>query len=158
MISELNPAELLRKIAHLERAQELSSTGSWEWDIVSGDITWTDQIYRIFGLPPGAFRPTYLAFLERVHPDDRELVDRAVGRAIEGRGVYDIQHRIVLPDTRLRIVQEQGRAEYGEDGQAIRMLGAVQDVTELRNAEAALRQNESNYKSGGFYVLAVCAS
>ena len=142
MISELNPAELLRKIAHLERAQELSSTGSWEWDIVSGDITWTDQIYRIFGLPPGAFRPTYLAFLERVHPDDRELVDRAVGRAIEGRGVYDIQHRIVLPDTRLRIVQEQGRAEYGEDGQAIRMLGAVQDVTELRNAEAALRQNE----------------
>ncbi len=142
MIAEPTQVELLKKVAHLERAQELSSTGSWEWDIVSDDIVWTDQIYRIFGLPPGVFRPSYPAFLERIHPEDRELVDSAVRRAIEGRAVYDIHHRIVLPDGSLRIVHEQGQAEYGDDGQALRMLGAVQDVTDLRNAEAALRQSQ----------------
>ncbi|HEX5379510.1 MAG TPA: ATP-binding protein [Phenylobacterium sp.] len=127
-------------IQHFDRAQRLSSTGSWEWDIVTNDIIWSPQIFRTFGLAPDVFKPTYPAFLERVHPDDRALVAARVQRAIDGVEAYDLDHRIVLPDGSVRIVHEQGEVEYAPDGRAMRLLGAVQDVTDLRDMEAASRR------------------
>jgi PAS domain S-box-containing protein len=144
MASALNDSEADRDklISHLERAQRLSDTGSWEWDIVTDQIVWSTQIYRIFGLAPHIFAPTYPAFLERVHPDDRALVERRVQDAIAGREQYDLDHQIVLPDGNVRIVHERGEVEYALDGRAIRMLGAVQDVTPLRVAERASRRSQ----------------
>ncbi|MDP1965749.1 MAG: PAS domain-containing protein, partial [Reyranella sp.] len=85
-------------LRRLDRAQALSNTGCWEWDILTDDLTWSDEIFRIFGLTPGAFRPSYPAFLEQVHPDDRTLVEQAVQRAVEDGADYDINHRILRPD------------------------------------------------------------
>lgn len=144
MASALNDpvADREKLIGHLERAQRLSDTGSWEWDIVTGEIVWSAQIYRVFGLAPHVFAPTYPAFLERVHPDDRPLVERRVQDAIDGLEPYDLDHRIVLPDGSVRIVHERGEVEYATDGRAMRMLGAVQDVTPLRAAERASRRSQ----------------
>lgn len=128
-------------IQHFDRAQRLSNAGSWEWDMVTDVIVWSAHIYRIFGLRPYEFQPTYPAFLARVHPDDRDLVEGRVQRAIEGIEPYDIEHRIVLPDGAIRLVREIGEVEYAEDGRPLKMLGAVQDITELRVIETASRRN-----------------
>ena len=137
----LRIAALEARIDHLDRAQRLANTGSWEWNIATNGLTWSDQIFRIFGLEPGAIDPTYPAFLERVHPDDRALVETRVNRALERIEDYDLDHRIVLSDGEVRTVQETGVVEFGADGNPTRMLGAVRDVTDLRAAEASSRRS-----------------
>src|SRR3990167_7619548 len=127
-------------IQHFDRAQRLSNAGSWEWDVTTDVLIWSAQIYRIFGLRPYEFAPTYPAFLARVHPDDRDLVEERVQRAIDGVEPYEIEHRIVLPDGALRIVRETGEVEFADGGRALKMLGSVQDVTEFRALEAASRR------------------
>ncbi len=128
-------------LAHLERAQRLSATGSWEWDIASGDIIWSDQIFRIFGRDPAGFVPSYEAFLGCIHPEDRDLVTTAVDRALDGEP-YRIEHRVVRPGGEVRWVVEQGELMRGADGQPAGMLGAVQDITDLRTLQAAARRSQ----------------
>jgi PAS domain S-box-containing protein len=137
--SETDPASLIQ---HLDRTQRLANTGSWEWDIGSNEIVWSAQVFRIYGLSPHVFAPTYPAFLERIHPHDRALVERQLQRAIEGTEHYDLDHRIVLPDGNMRIVHEQGEVMYSPDGRALKMLGAVKDVTHARAAEVASRRSQ----------------
>ncbi|MFZ5719544.1 MAG: PAS domain S-box protein [Pseudomonadota bacterium] len=134
------PYEALVK--HFERAQRLSNSGSWEWDIGSNIIVWSTQIYAIFGLSPDGFTPTYPAFLERVHPDDRAAVEAGVQRALEGVEDYALDHRIVRPDGEVRVVREQAEIERDADGRPVRMIGAVLDVTSIRATEAAARHSE----------------
>lgn len=129
-------------VQHFDRAQQLANAGSWEWDIVTNDLIWSPQIFRIFGLAPNAFVPTYPAFLDRVHPDDRHLVENGVADAIEGTRDYETDHRIVLPDGSVRTVHERGEVEISPDGRPIRMLGAVQDVTEARAVAEAARRSQ----------------
>ena len=127
---------------HFERAQALSNTGSWEWDIGSGDIIWSSQIYRIFGQDPSVFAPSYAGFLECVHPQDRAAVAAAVDAALAGGPAYRIEHRVVRPDGAVRIVLEQGEVVRDAHGRAQRMVGAVQDVTDLKHLETASRRSQ----------------
>ena len=129
-------------LAHLDRAQRLSNTGSWEWDIISNRILWSPQIFRIFGLVPNQFQPSYPAFLARVHPDDRQTVEERVRRALAGLEDYALDHRIVLPDGQIRMVHEEGEVRRDADGRPVSMFGAVQDVTQLRAAEAASSRSQ----------------
>jgi len=130
---------LKRSEASLANAQRIAHLGNWDWDIVGNDLRWSDEIYRIFGLSPHEFGATYEAFLESVHPDDREFVKRSVDMALyEGRP-YSIDHRIVLPDGTVRIVHEQAEVTYDEKGRPVRMSGTVQDITEFRRLEEELR-------------------
>ena len=125
----------------LEQAQRIAHVGHWEWDIVTNDLAWSDEIYRIFGLQPQEFAATYPAFLEYIHPEDREAVEAAVGRAVAGDEEYDIKHRIVRPDGTIRAVHESGIITWSEDGRPLRMLGVVNDITEQVQAERALSEN-----------------
>jgi PAS domain S-box-containing protein len=127
--------------SHVNRAQSLSRTGSWDWNIASNALAWSDEIYRIFGLTPRVFDASYPAFLDRIHPDDRACVEAAVCRAIEDDADYDIEHRIVRPDGEIRFVHERAEVERAVDGSPLRMLGAVQDVTELRQLERSVTRN-----------------
>ncbi|RAK66371.1 ATP-binding protein [Phenylobacterium kunshanense] len=137
------PYELMSlRLQHFERAQVVTNTGSWEWDIPTNGLIWSDQIYRIFGLEPHVFEPTYPRFLARVHPDDRPLVEGAVQKALAREADYAIDHRIVLPDGSIRTVHELGLVEFDESGAPVRMTGAVTDVTERREAEAAHRETQ----------------
>lgn len=136
------PRETLEGLVeHLDRAQRLANAGSWHWDIDTNRILWSPQIFRMFGLKPFQFSPSYPAFLERVHPEDRDFVAESVRRAIEGGENYKLDHRIVLPNGEVRVVHEQAEVERAPDGRPVGMLGAVQDVTELRAAETASRRN-----------------
>lgn len=115
---------------HLKQAQQLGNMGSWEWDILSGEISWTDHIYRIFGLQPQQTIPSYDGFLKRVHPDDQTLVSDAVTNALENHDDYDIEHRIITPDGIIRHVHQIGSIEFNKDNRAVRMIGSLIDISE----------------------------
>ncbi|MBT5775623.1 MAG: PAS domain-containing protein [Dehalococcoidia bacterium] len=127
----------------LEQAQRIAHVGHWEWDIVTNDLAWSDEIYRIFGLQPQEFDATYPAFLEYIHPDDRPAVEAAVGRAVAGQEPYAVDHRVVHPDGTIRFVHESGLITWSDEGQPLRMLGVVNDITDRVEAERALNENNS---------------
>jgi PAS domain S-box-containing protein len=104
-------------------------------------LHWSDEIYRIFGLSPQQFGATYEAFLDSVHPDDREFVKRAVHEALFESKPYSIDHRIILPDGTIRIVHEQAEITFNEAGKPIRMIGTVQDLTDSKKAEDELKKS-----------------
>ena len=125
--------------ARLAEVQRIAHLGHWDWNIVTNDLYWSDEIYRIFGLEPQEFVGTYPAFMERIHPDDRDLVQTSVNQALEGLP-YDIDHRIIQLDGTERIVHEEGEVLCDADGNPIRMLGIVQDITERKKREQAMQQ------------------
>jgi diguanylate cyclase (GGDEF)-like protein/PAS domain S-box-containing protein len=133
--------EALRKSeASLAKAQQIAHLGNWEWDVVRNEAYWSDEVYRIFGLAPQSFVPTCETFLNYVHPDDREFVKKSIHDALYGGRPYNIDHRIVLPDSSARIVHEHGEVIADNNGRAIRMTGIVQDITERKWIEDALKR------------------
>ncbi len=135
-------AKIRRSEQSLAEAQRVARLGSWDWNIENGSLYWSDEIYRIFGLTPQAFGATYEAFLERVHPDDREAVIEAVNRAIGPERIpYGIDHRIIRPDGEIRIVHEQAEVHRNDAGEATHMIGTVQDITERKLAEEELEKH-----------------
>ena len=120
----------------LRRAQAMSNTGSWTLDIAADRLAWSDQTYRIFGLPPG--QPMTLGeFLARVHPDDQALVENAWRAALAG-APYDLEHR-VLADGAVKWVRERAEISLGEDGAPRYGLGTVQDISERKRLEEIQR-------------------
>src|SRR4030067_972078 len=108
-------------------------------NIINNTLYWSDEIYRIFDLPPQEFGATYEAFLNFVHPDDREFLQRSVDEALHEKKPYAIDHRIVLPDGKIRIAHEHAEVVWDQSGRALRMTGTVQDVTEHKEAEDELK-------------------
>lgn len=125
-----------RSEASLNRAQAVAHVGSWSLDLPRDELLWSDEAYRIFGIPAGT-PMTYEKFMDKVHPEDREAVKAAWAGALE-RGPYDIEHRVLL-DGRVKWVRERAEVEFGSDGRALRGVGTVQDVTELKRAEDEIR-------------------
>jgi PAS domain S-box-containing protein len=144
IINSLGRVRAMLRLRHSEAslaaAQHIAHLGNWDWNIVTGELAWSDEIYRIFGLAPQQFGATYDAFLQTVHPDDREAVIGAVNRAVADEQDYAIDHRIVRPDGSERIVHEIGEVRFSETGEALRMIGTVQDVTELRQSQREMQR------------------
>jgi PAS domain S-box-containing protein len=126
----------------LNRAQEIAHIGGWELDLLNNRLSWSDEVYRIFGLQPQEFTATYEAFLEGVHPDDRPMVDAAYSSSVrEGKDAYEIEHRIVRKsDGAVRFVHEKCEHIRDESGRIVRSLGMVHDITERKMAEESLRE------------------
>ncbi len=116
-------------------AQKVANVGSWDWNIQTGDLHWSEQIEPMFGFENGKFGATYKAFLECVHPEDRQIVIDSVNVCIEKQKDYAIEHRIVWPDGTVRWVSETGNVFRDVKGKAIRMMGIVQDITDRKRAE-----------------------
>ena len=133
--------------AKLAEAQQLARLGSWEWVIAEDRVTWSDELYRICGLrpEPGAVH-TYAEHLERVHPDDRLRIARAIETAVAERRAWSIDHRIVRPDGDVRKVHARGEVVVDASGAALSVHGTCQDVTESRRVEDALRAAEQLFR------------
>ncbi|HSG98778.1 MAG TPA: PAS domain-containing protein, partial [candidate division Zixibacteria bacterium] len=121
-------------------AQRVGNIGFWDWDIANGNLYWSDEIYRIFGLSRQSFGATYEAFLNSVHPEDREFVTGAVDAAVYDNRDYRIDHRIVLPSGGVRHVHEQGEVYRDGRGVPVRMIGIVQDITDSVQAREQLAE------------------
>lgn len=121
-------------------AQTAGNIGSWDWNIVTGKLIWSERIEPMFGFAKGRFGGTYEAFLESVHPDDRQFVMDSVDACVEQNQGYRIAHRIVWPDGTVRWVSETGDVVRDPGGKAVRMLGVVQDITERKQAEREIRK------------------
>jgi PAS domain S-box-containing protein len=139
-------AKLEEQRVHLLEAQRLANLGSWSWDVASGRVTWSRQIYEIYGAKPADFAGTYHDYIERVHPDDRERVRATIAAALAAGGPFRIDERIVRPNGDIRHLQTSGEVVKNERGEAVRMLGICQDVTDRRSSEQALRKSEQQYR------------
>ncbi|MDP1829323.1 MAG: PAS domain S-box protein [Archangium sp.] len=133
---------LQRSTTQLKTAQRVARIGSWELDLTTRSLHWSDEIFRIFELEPGEFAASYEAFLERVHPEDRAWVDSAYAAAVRERTAYDLTHRLLMADGRVKHVREVAETFYGHHGKPLRSVGTVQDVTEQRSAELGLQDRE----------------
>ncbi|MGW8161601.1 MAG: PAS domain S-box protein, partial [Desulfobulbales bacterium] len=128
---------LLESEKRLQRAQRIAHLGSWELDTINNVLTWSDEVYRIFGLEPQSFVPCYEDFLEAVHPEDRERVHKIYIDSIRERSEnYEVEHRIIQKSTgRIRYVHEKCEHRRDETGKIIRSAGMVHDITERKVAE-----------------------
>ena len=133
--------ELLKSESRLSEAQRVAHLGNWDWNIQTNQLYWSDEIYHIFGLSALQFSATYDAFLDSVHPEDRESVKKAVNEALYEKKPFSIDHRIVLPDGSVRTVQEQAEVMFNESGKPVRMLGIVLDITDRKKAEDDLKDS-----------------
>jgi PAS domain S-box-containing protein len=126
----------------LSRAQEIAHLGSWELDLLADQLTWSDEVYRIFGWQPQEFGATYKAFLETVHPDDRAAVDEAHSCSIrEGRDMYEMEYRIARRLSReVRTIHQKCELFRDDNGQTVRSVGMLHDITERKKAERELQQ------------------
>lgn len=124
----------------LAEAQAIAHVGSWEWDIPSDVVLWSDELYRIYGLPPQELMITYREFLERVHPEDLERVESLVAQAYQEHRPLSFEHRIVQPDGTVRMLQARCKVILDETGQPIKMIGTGLDITERKEIEAQIQQ------------------
>ncbi len=138
-IMERQQAEeaLRRSEALLSESQKIAHLGSWEFDLAANHLTWSDEVYRIFGLRAEEFAATYEAFLECVHPDDRAAVDAAyVSLVRDGKDIFEFEHRVIRKDTgQVRHVHEKCIHARDASGNIVRLIGMVLDVTERKRAE-----------------------
>ncbi|MEQ9103538.1 MAG: PAS domain S-box protein [Rhodothermales bacterium] len=139
--------ERLRKSESLmARAQRIAQLGSWELDMVAGELSWSEEVYRIFGLTPDAFGATFEAFLATVHPDDRAMMLKAQDAALHGEIALDIEHRIVRPDGSMRWVHELGELELDHAGTPVRLTGTVRDITDRKWSEESVAALEARLR------------
>ncbi len=129
---------LRESTARLKEAEHQVNLGHWELDLVNDVLIWSDEIYQIFEIDPDKFGASYEAFIETIHPDDRDRVNTNYTDSVKNKTQYSIDHRLLLKDGRIKHVHEQCDTYYDERGNPIRSLGTVQDITERVLAEERL--------------------
>jgi len=134
--------ELRDSRRRLQEAQRIAHIGHWEWDIVSDTITWSREVYSICGIHADVTEKDYESFLEIVHPDDRDHINDVVQESLKSGELQSVDHRIIHPDGSEYQVQQQGEVEYNDSGQPIRIMGTIQDITQRKRDEEAIRARE----------------
>jgi PAS domain S-box-containing protein len=124
----------------LAEAQRTAHVGHWEWDVVRDKVSWSAELYRIFGLSPDTPQITYEDFLACVHPDDAAYTQQEVANAYQNGRSFDHFHRIIRPDGSMRVLHARGRPIYDHAGRIVKLYGTAQDMTELKETELTLAQ------------------
>jgi len=136
-------AELQQSEAKHKEAQRIAHIGHWELDLTANKLYWSDEVYRIFNIQPEQFNGTYEAFLDLVHPDDRDMVDKAFTSSVKNHTPYDLTYRLKLNDGQIKYVHVLGETFYNDAGQPVRAIGTGQDITEIiRKEQEIIRYNK----------------
>jgi hypothetical protein len=143
---KLAEQELEAHKERLRRGQIFANVGTWDWQIQTGDLYWSERIAPLFGYAEGELETSYDNFLAAVHPDDRQAVVDAVGSCVAHDTPYEIEHRVVWPDGTVRWLLERGAVVRGADGKPLHMLGVVQDIDDRKRAEMALAEREQQLR------------
>lgn len=138
--------ELINERSRLVTAQAVAKIGSWETNSTSLEVIWSAETYRIFEKNPDAFQPTHARFLEMVHPDDRAAVDRAFHDSLCLTTPCSIEHRIIMPDGRIKVLEERWQVIFDSEQKPVRVSGTCQDITERKFAEQAIRDSEERFR------------
>lgn len=146
LVSQLRREDALRKnqAAYLAEAQQLSNTGSFGWNVASGELSWSDETFRIFDLAP-TLPPSLDIALKRTHPDDLDVVREALDRAANERDDFSHEHRLILTDGSIRHIRVVARGTTDEQGR-FQFIGAVMDITAQKKATAELERSEQRYR------------
>jgi len=124
----------------LAEAQRISQLGSWELDLTTDTLLWSDEIYRIFEIDREQFGATYEAFLDAIHPEDREMVNQAYTSSLENKVPYVVEHRLLMRDGRIKFVHERCETDFDANGHPLRSRGTVQDISGRRLAEEEVKK------------------
>ena len=126
-------------VASLSEAQSIASLGSWAWNIETGEVSWSDEQYRIHGVESRDRARTYRTILDSIHPDDRDRVSAAISAALAGKKPYDAEFRIVHSNGDIRFVHAQGLVHRNAEGKPELIVGTALDITERKQAEEAIK-------------------
>jgi len=148
MVSEITERKRVEALIQLGEqqladAQRVAHLGSWEWDVVTDQLSWSDELYRIFGLEPGELVPTYAGYLAQLHPDDVDTVNAFVGTAMHGGGRYEFEHRIVRKNGEIGWIRSRGEVVFDEAGTPLRLHGTGLDITASKRTEEALQHSSA---------------
>ncbi len=148
-ITERKQAEdALRKSEFiLTEAQRLANIGSWEWDVEEGVITWSDELFRIMGIDPQSITLHYDSVFDYVHPEDVAAIKDALADTVERHDIFYMEYRIIRPSGEIRTVHGQAEVNVGEHDVVRRIMGTVQDITERKQVEVALRSSEERFRA-----------
>ena len=127
-----------------EHAQHMAKIGRWKLDIPNEKLEWSLGVYNIFELDPNEFSASYDGFLNAIHPDDRDRVNQAYTHSLQTRQPYEIHHRLVMKDGRIKYVKETCQSEFSMNGVPLLSIGFIQDITDRIEAEQALKKAQKN--------------
>ena len=144
--TKLVEVELKLSRERLRRGQIFANIGTWDWNIKSGELVWSERIAPLFGYAEGELETSYANFIGSIHPDDQALVIDAVNDCLVNGTPYDIEHRVVWPDGTVRWLQERGAVLRDDKGEPMQMLGVVQDIDERKRTEQALAESEQRLR------------
>lgn len=139
----------------LKEAQHMAQVGNWELNLASGALYWSEEIFYIFEIDQTIFGSSYEAFLNLIHPEDRDAVNRAYNNSVETREFYEISHRLLMPDGRIKWVEERCKTFYDDQGKPISSAGTIQVITERKQSEETIKLYASVFElSGEAFVIA----
>jgi len=133
-------SQLIDSQEKLNEAQRIAKVGSWTLELQSNHLEWSDEIFHLFEINKAEFNASYEAFLEAIHPDDRDLVNQAYLNSLQTKQPYEIKHRLLFSDGRIKHVHESCETLFDNNGQAILSRGTVQDITEITQAEEQIKR------------------
>ena len=136
-----------RSEQRLAQAQQVAHIGSWEWNVMTNEVIWSDEEYRLFGFAPGAFAASYDRFIASGHPDDRPLTLAWINAGVTEKESSQLEHRIVRPDGEVRVLHSQATTILDGSGNVLRLVGTSQDITERKAAEKAVQEAQEKYRS-----------
>jgi diguanylate cyclase (GGDEF)-like protein/PAS domain S-box-containing protein len=142
--------EAIRRLSQSElslaEAEEAGRLGRWQWDVATDEVSWSDELYRIYGLDPAEFAASFEGYLQRVHHDDRDRVAGLIRATVERGQPFNFEERIVRPGGEVRRLRSRGHAVRDDSGKVVRLTGLCQDVTEVREIEFAMREAEARFQ------------
>jgi PAS domain S-box-containing protein len=141
-------SDLQESKVKLEEAQRITHVGYWERDLTTDRISWSDETYRIYGLEPQEHPMDLIALRQKIHPEDREIVFRALADALGGGPRYNVEFRVVRPSGEVRTIHSKGDVKTDASGRRVLMFGTVQDITDRKRADEALRRSQFYLSEG----------